>query len=494
VTSDGSAAEFPALELRGVVKRFGDLVALDSVDFTLSRGTVHALVGENGAGKSTLMRIADGMIPADAGAVRSFGTPLRGHDTRSAARAGIGMVHQHLSLVPGFTVTENFVLGGRGLLHPADAQSLLHETIRSAGLAVPAQAMARDLSIVEQQRLEILKALARGAKVLILDEPSAVLAPTDVVELLRWIRAFAAGGGSVVLVTHKLREALAVADDVTVLRRGRVVLSARAIDTSEADLARAMFPEHPPSRATATGSQAGEVVVRADAMSIADSRRALRVQGASFQIRRGEIVGIAAIDRSGHGELLAALGGFLPIVSGSLVLPVRVAFIPADRLRDALVPEFTLTENVALRGAGGRRGIMPWSALAQRTAAVIDRFAIVAPSPNVEARTLSGGNQQRLVVGRELEDPVDLVVADNPTRGLDLRATTFVHDQLRTAAERGAAVVFHSSDLDEILAVASRVLVVFEGRVTEAGLDRDAVSHAMVGAATPVDRDDRPVS
>jgi general nucleoside transport system ATP-binding protein len=484
VSPGSSAAELPALELRGVVKRFGDLVALDGVDFTVARGTVHALVGENGAGKSTLMRIADGMISADAGTLRLFGTPLRGHDTRAAARAGIGMVHQHLSLVPGFTVTENLVLGGRGLLRPAGAQSLLDESVRSAGLPVPTHALARDLSIVEQQRLEILKSLARGAMILILDEPTAVLAPSDVAELLRWIRVFAAGGGSVVLVTHKLREALAVADDVTVLRRGRVVLSTRASDTTESDLARAMFPEQPPSRAASDALPDGEVVVRADSISVADTRRVTRVREASFRIRRGEILGIAAIDRSGHRELLSALAGFLPVTSGALATPGRVAFIPADRLRDALVAEFSLVENIALRGAGRRRGVMPWSDLAQRTSALIERFAIRAASPSVEARTLSGGNQQRLVVARELEEAVDLVVADNPTRGLDLRATTFVHNQLRAAAERGAAVVFHSSDLDEVLAVAARVVVVFEGRVIDAGPDRDAIGRAMVGTAT----------
>ena len=482
--SPEQAREAPALELCGVTKRFGDVVAVDNVDFTVTRGTVHALIGENGAGKSTLMRIADGLIAADAGVARFFGAPARAHDARAASRAGVGMVHQHLSLVPSLTVAENLVLGGSGLLRPTAAHALLRKTMESSGLRVPDHALARDLSIVEQQRLEILKALARGARILILDEPTAVLAPADSGELLRWIRGFADRGGSVVLVTHKLREALAVSDNVTVLRQGRVVHSGRAAESTEVDLSRAMFPgavEHPETSPTLLP---GDTIVRAETISVLDARDVPRIGNASFRIGRHEIVGVAAVEGSGHRELLGAIAGLLPVTTGEIHLPERVALIPADRLREALVLEFTLTENVALHGLGRRRGLMPWPELSGRTAALLERFAIVAPSPRAPARALSGGNQQRLVVARELEHAVDLVVADNPTRGLDIRATAFVHDQLREAAARGAAVVFHSGDLDELLSLATRVLVVFHGTVSESGLDRDAVGRAMVGAGS----------
>lgn len=481
---ESAEGQVPALELRGVVKRFGDVTAVDGADLVVAQGSVHALVGENGAGKTTLMRIAYGLIPADAGTLRLFGAPSRVHSVREAASAGVGMVHQHLSLVPNLSAAENLVLGGRGLYRPRAAASLLRATADSSGLRVPDDALVRDLSIVEQQRLEILKALARDARLLILDEPTAVLAPAETEELLRWIRAFAGGGGSVVLVTHKLREALAVADDVTVLRRGRVAHAGRARESSEQELARAIFPEQLATDGATGAVTPGPVVAQADAMVVADARGVQRIRGASFRIHRHDIVGVAAIEGSGHRELLAALAALRPVVSGTLHLPSRAALIPADRVREALIPEFTLTENVALHQLGRRRGLIPWKALAERTAELLRRFSIVAPSPRVPARTLSGGNQQRLVVARELEHDVDLVVADNPTRGLDIRATAFVHEQLRQAAARGAAVVVHCSDLDELLALATRVLVVFHGDVREVRLDRNEIGRAMLGATS----------
>ena len=480
--SSDSPEHNPALELRGVVKRFGEVLAVDGADLVVTPGTVHALLGENGAGKSTLMRIAYGFTGADAGSVLLFGSEMRSPSVRNAVRAGAGMVHQHLSLVPSLSVAENLVLGGRGRYRPEAASDLLRTVGASSGLMLPADALARELSIVQQQRLEILKAVSRGARLLILDEPTAVLAPAEVDDLLRWIRAFTASGGSVVLVTHKLREALAVADDVTVLRRGRVVHTGRASESSEATLARAIFPEqseHPEASAVLTP---GSRVVEASAIEILDARGARRIRAASFTLSRHEIVGIAAVDGSGHGELLAALAGLRHVTSGALRLPERIGLIPADRGREGLIPEFSLSENVALRQLGQRRGLMPWVALAARTAALLVKFGIAAPSPRVPAGTLSGGNQQRLVVARELEHDLDLIVADNPTRGLDVRATRYVHDRLREAAGRGAAVVVHSSDLDEILALATRVLVVFHGDVHEVELDRAAVGRAMLGA------------
>lgn len=471
----------PALELRGTSKRFGSTVALDGVDFTVATGQVHALLGENGAGKSTAMRIAYGLTPADAGTVRVFGTALARHSVPAAVVAGVGMVHQHLSLVPTLTAAESVALGGRGLFKREEAEAALRTVSQASGLAVDPRAIVADLSLVEQQRLEILKALARNARVLILDEPTAVLAPSESDELLRWLRRFAAGGGSVVLVTHKLREALAIADVVTVLRRGRVVVTVDAKSTSEELLARAMFPDATASTVGVPGAP-GAMVARLVSADIAGPRGpALR--GASFELRRGEIVGVAAIEGAGHRELLDALAGLIQAEKGTIELPERIALIPANRSRDAAVAEFTLAENVALHGLAKRRGLMPWRAIERDTAELITRFSIAAPTADTPLRELSGGNQQRLVVARELEHEVDLVIADNPTRGLDFRASAFVHEQLKLAAGRGAAVVMHSADLDELLALATRVLVVFHGDVKEMPLDRDAISRAMVGAA-----------
>ena len=471
----------PALELRGILKRFGNVVALDGVDLVVERGTVHALLGENGAGKSTLVRIAYGLLHADAGSVRLFGADVPTPSARRSAVAGAGMVHQHLSLVPSLTVLENLALGERGLFDAAAWEARLADAMQSSGLRVATHSLVRHLSIVEQQRLEILKALARGATLLILDEPTAVLAPSEVSELLRWIRDFAQRGGSVVIVTHKLPEALAVADHVTVLRGGRVAYSGEARSSSEHDLARAMFPAAAASPTLASPVSAGEVVVQAESIRIAGSRRATRVVSATLDVRRHEILGIAAIEGSGHRDILSALAGRAPITAGRLSLPARIGHVPADRHQLALVGEFTLTENVALRGLATRRGRMPWDALASKTRELIGRFGIAAPSERVVAHTLSGGNQQRLVIARELDGDSDLIVADNPTRGLDLRATAFVHGALREAAARGSAVVFHSSDLDEIVSIATRILVVFDGTVRDVGMDREAIARAMVG-------------
>jgi len=475
-------APVPALELRGIHKRFDTVVALDDVELVVRPGGVHALLGENGAGKSTLMRIAYGLVRADAGSVWINGHPQRA-SVRDSMRAGAGMVHQHLSLVPALTAAENVALGGRGRLRPESAMAILSQAAERFGLAVPANARVRDLSVVEQQRLEILKALVRGARVLILDEPTAVLAPSDARALLQWAREFAAGGGAIVIVTHKLPEALSIADDITVLRRGRLVFSGPRGGVSEQELARAIFPEDTRAPTTvAVGAGTGDVVVRASKVVINDERGAPAIRGASFEVRSGEIVGIAAVEGSGHRALLRALAGLRPVVSGTLQRPDEIALIPSDRAREGLIPEFSLTENVALHGAGDRRGILPWPELEERTAALVERFAIVAQGVRAPAGSLSGGNQQRLVIARELETPKRLVVADNPTHGLDLRATAFVQDQLRAAAAAGAAVVVHSSDLDDVLALATRVLVVFHGEVREAGLDPEAIGRAMLGA------------
>jgi ABC-type uncharacterized transport system ATPase subunit len=481
VTTSGQA-EALALELRGIHKKFGEVVALADAALEVRRGSVHAVLGENGAGKSTLMRVAMGLLAPDSGTIAVFGSAAGKMTVRSAARAGLGMVHQHLSLAESLTAPESVALGGEGLFRPAEVAERLKSVASQAGLDVPLDVPVKELTLAQRQRLEILKALSADARVLILDEPTAVLAPSEVSDLLAWVKSFAARGGSVVMVTHKLREALAVADDVTVLRRGRVTYSGSASGSTEASLARAIFPEGATTHDIALG-EPGEEVLRASGIAIANDRGAVRIQNASFALRRREIVGIAAVEGAGHHELLEAIGGLRRPVTGNLELPPRVVVVPADRHRDGIILSMTLAENVALRGAGSARGRVAWGRVAERTRALMARFGVVAASESSMARTLSGGNQQRLVVGAALENAVDVIVADNPTRGLDLNATNFVHEQLRSAAAAGATVVIHSSDVDEVLALATRVLVVFQGTVREAGLDRDQIGNLMLGAA-----------
>jgi ABC-type uncharacterized transport system ATPase subunit len=481
VTTSGPGEHF-ALELRGIGKRFGEVEALADTTFVVRPSSVHALLGENGAGKSTLMRVAMGLVAPDAGTVSVFGQVAPRLSVQSAARSGLGMVHQHLSLAESLTALENVALGGSGRYRPREVAERVRAVATASGLDVPLDVPVKDLTLTQRQRLEILKALAADARVLILDEPTAVLAPSEARDLLSWIRGFADRGGSVVLVTHKLREALSVADEITVLRRGRVTFAGPAKGNTEASLARAIFPEEPESHAVTIGAP-GEEVVAADGISVADDRGVVRVRGASFTLKRHEIVGVAAVEGAGHRELLQAIGALRRPTSGALRLPPNVVVVPADRHRDGIILSMTLAENLALRGVGSARGRMLWSRVHDRARALIQRFGIAAPSEQTNAGALSGGNQQRLVVGAALEEPVDVVVADNPTRGLDLNATAFVHEQLRSAAANGAVVVVHSSDVDEVLALATRVLVVFQGTVREAGLDRDRVSTLMLGAA-----------
>ncbi len=477
----------PSLELASVVKRFGDALALDGATLHSQPGTVHALLGENGAGKTTLMRVAFGMTSPDAGVVRVNGTALRLRSPRDAIAAGIGMVHQHFTLVPAMTVAENVALGARTGAAPNDARGV-EERIRAiatrTGLQVEPRATAASLTVGAQQRLEIIKALARDARLLILDEPTAVLTPAEAGELLRWLRAFADAGGSVILITHKLPEALSIADEVTVLRQGRTVTTLPAASATAAALTAAMLGDATSLSAPSAGTsrpRSLKTVASVESVTLPDALGVVRVRGLSLSISAGEILGVAGVEGSGQRELLAALAGRSAPERGTLTLPRQIAYIPEDRQRDALVPDATLTENVALRGAGTRRGRMDWRAMREQTVSLMQAFDVRAPSPDVRARTLSGGNQQKLVVGRELWDEPELVVAENPTRGLDVRATEAVHARLRAARDAGAAVVVYSSDVDEALALADRMLVMHAGAGVELPVDRERVGRAMLG-------------
>jgi general nucleoside transport system ATP-binding protein len=482
----------PELALENIAKRYGAFTALDGASLHVRPGTVHALLGENGAGKSTLMRIAYGLVRADVGTVRLGGAPVTIRSAADAIALGIGMVHQHFTLVPVMTIAENVALGSRGMLNIAQVKTRIAEVAERTGFALDASARIESLSIGAQQQVEITKALARDARVLILDEPTSVLAPSEARALLNWLRTYADAGNSVVLITHKLREALGVADEVTVLRCGRTVLAQpAAVSTTDALAAAMLGAESVPAsgssvRVHARGMDA-PIVFRAERLRLTDARGIVRVREATFDIRAGEIVGIAGVDGSGQRELLRALAGRLDPDEGTLIRPTAVGFIPEDRHHDAVLLDRDLTENVALRGSGARRGWLDWASMEEETRALMEAYEVRAPDSRTTLRALSGGNQQKLVVARELRAAENgtrphAIVAENPTRGLDVRATADIHDRLRGASDEGAAIVLYSNDIDEVLLLATRVLVTHDGSVLEVALDRDAIGRAMLGA------------
>ena len=492
-------APAPRLALVGIRRQYGPVIALDAATLSVERGEVHALLGENGAGKSTLMKIVFGLEQPDTGVVRIDGVTVQVRSPRDAMRRGIGMVQQHFALVDTMTVAENVALGGSGRLDLRATRARIREISADAGLPLDPDARVSTLTVGAQQRVEIVKALSRHTTMLILDEPTAVLAPQEASELLAWTRRFAAAGGTVILIAHKLREVLRVADRITVLRKGRTVFTSRAADATESLLADAMIgassvtepdsiADAPPTRLTtarATGPstpRTGDVLVLSS-VSVVDAQGVQRVRDATVTVRAGEILGVAAVEGAGQHELLRVMAGRAAPTLGSVTLPSVVGFAPEDRHRDAVVLDATLTENVALKGAGQRQGIMRWSAFRDAARTLMHVRDVRASDEEAVMQTLSGGNQQKLVLGRELAGAPAALVVENPTRGLDIRATADVHAALRSARDQGTAVIIYSSDLDEVLALADRVIVVAGGRVREVPADRDSVGRAMLAAA-----------
>ncbi len=476
----------PALSLRGITKRFGNTVALDGADFDVRAGTLHALLGENGAGKTTLMRLAFGMLRADTGTLSVSGAVRQWSSSADAIAAGIGMVHQHFLLVGAMTVAENVSLGERGWLRSFDPRTAAARVRRigaETGLMLDPEARVADLAVGAQQRLEIVKALARDARILILDEPTAVLTPTESQELYAWLRAFVARGRTVVLITHKVREALAIADDVTVLRRGRTILTGRAGNLNEHAVIDALVgaAEITDEQQPASNVDPVATVMSLENVSVADARGVPRLRNVSLDVRAGEIVGVAGVEGAGQHELLQLLAGRRAPDSGRVRAPEKIGFVPEDRLRDALIPEMTLVENLALKDAGVARGTTAWGAYAARAITTIRAHDVRASGAQAHAGSLSGGNQQKFVLGRELEGAPDALVVENPTRGLDIRAAAHILAELRSARAAGIAVVVYSSDLDEVLSIADRMVVCFDGRVTEVAVESGAIARALVG-------------
>ena len=467
------------LQLSGIHKRFGPVHALRGVDFVVARGQVHALLGENGAGKSTLMHVAYGLVRADTGQVLVGGTPRRVSTPRVARALGIGMVHQHFTSVPALTVAENVALAAGWRVTPREIRDRTRALSERLGLPLEPDQRAGRLSVSLKQRLEIVKALATDAKILLLDEPTAVLAPAEADELLGMIGAFTAAGGSAVLITHKLDEAIRTADQVTVLRQGAVTLSSSVRDQSVESLASAMIGGAPGtpfiSRNAVRSSEPrqGREAIRFDALELSrESGYGIAIRQATLSVRAGEIVGVAAVEGNGQRELLRAVAGRIVALRGKLQVAQPVGFIPEDRTSEGLILALSLTENVVLGlGSDGpwvRGGRVFWREAEARTAELLRDLEIVATGPGMRAGALSGGNQQKLVVARELVRVPAVIVAENPTRGLDIGATADIHARLRSAAAAGAAVLFHSADLDEVLELAERILVVTRGVITEA--------------------------
>lgn len=492
------------LEARGVCKRFGDVIALDGVDLTCAGGEVHAVLGENGAGKSTLMHVVSGLLAADGGEMRLAGTSVRWRGADEARAAGIAMVHQHFMLVPTMTVAENLALARRafGLLDRRALDREVRDLARERGIDVgdPGRRV-EDLSVGEQQRVEILKALVDVPLLLILDEPTAVLTPAEVDDLFILLRELASRGTAVAIVTHKLAEVFAIADRVSVLRQGRRVGGGAASEFDHESLARAMVGEHAGAPSVQKG-RLGAPRLEVRGLRWTDRHGRDRLAGVDLTVHAGEVVVVAGVEGNGQQELQDALVGVRSeettgdvrldgrtIRSPAVARDAGLAVIPGDRRRDGLVGELALWENllvgrVPLRRAAPAGWLSP-GALIESARQRLDAFAVRPALPEAPAAALSGGNQQRLVLARELAggDP-GVVVAANPTRGLDLVATQSVHAKLRQLAASGVAVLVLSTDLDEVEALADRVVVLYRGRLEvapEGPIDRVAVGRLMAG-------------
>jgi len=498
----------PLLELKQITKRFGTLVANRAVDFEVRAGEIHALLGENGAGKSTLMNVLYGLHRPDEGEIRMDGVPVEIESSRTAIRLGIGMVHQHFMLVPVMTVAENLVLGDEPragpLLDYRAAARRTRELSERFGLAVDPEARVQDLGVGAQQRVEILRALFHDAKVLVLDEPTAVLTAQEAQDLFGVLRTLKAEGTGIVFISHKLNEVLDVADRITVLRRGEKIDTVPAEGATERSLARLMVgrdvllrvekDEHPP----------GEPLLSVRGLSARDDRGLPAVRDVDFEVRAGEIVGLAGIDANGQSELIEAIMGLRRPDAGTVTVAGRdvtgagprrtleagVGHIAEDRHRRGLVLEFDLAENLALREYRAppysRHGFLHPRAMVAGARRLIDEFDVRGGEPETRAGSLSGGNQQKVVIARELDADPQVIIAAQPTRGLDVGAIEFVHRRLVEARDAGRAVLLVSLELEEIRSLSDRVLVMYEGQIV-AELPPEASEEdfgmAMTGAA-----------
>jgi general nucleoside transport system ATP-binding protein len=477
----GTDSTSSLIVLDHITKRFPGVVANDDVSLELRRGEIHALVGENGAGKSTLMRVLYGMYPPEEGTIRVRGKPVRIGSPRDALALGIGMVHQHFVLVDPFTVTENVILGEEGgpLLRTVEAQEAVATLAQTYGFRIDPSATVEQLSVGEEQRVEILKALYRGVEILILDEPTAVLTPAETRELFANLIRLRDGGKTIVFISHKLDEVLDIADRITVLRRGKVIGETRPADTTKPKLAEMMVGRPVLFRLDKPQVQIGDPVLRVEGVWSG------RLKGLHLDVRAGEIVGVAGVEGNGQRDLAEAIMGLGSVASGRILLGGRdiatssteeirdagVAFVPEDRHGQGLVLDMTLWENAVLGRHddpefAGRAGILHIGRMKRLASRLIQEFDVRARGIDSTARTLSGGNQQKLILARELDTDPGLLLAAQPTRGLDIGAIEFVWRQILDQKAAGRAVLLISAELDEIYALSDRIVTLYEGRIT----------------------------
>jgi simple sugar transport system ATP-binding protein len=474
-----------ALDLQAIHKRFPGVVANAGVDLRVRPGTVHALVGENGTGKTTLMRVAYGELQPDAGEVRIWGERLGNGGPRRALHLGLGMVHQHLMLVPTLSVADNVVLGNeptRGMaLDRSRARQLVADTAARFGFRVRPEARVEDLSLGEQQRVEIIKVLSRGARVLILDEPTAVLTPQEAADLFAVLRRYVAGGNAVVLISHRLQEVLAFADVITVMRKGAVVGEVPAAQAREPELAAWIVGRAFETVENTRAKPPGEPLLVCDALHTAGAHEALH--GVSLRLHAGEILGIAGVEGNGQRALADAILGLLPLRTGRIRVRDAdvttascaarrargLAYVPADRRRDGLVGDMRVDENLILGAQrSGRLGPGPFLSdrrVGDRARQLVERFDVRPARLDALAASLSGGNQQRLVLAREMAHAPDVLVLAQPTRGVDVGGIAFIHRTILAARDAGKAILLISADLNEILSLSDRISVLFGGRI-----------------------------
>jgi simple sugar transport system ATP-binding protein len=482
--SDGTV-----LALIGITKQFPGVLANDNVSFDLLEGEVHALLGENGAGKSTLMNILYGLYHPDAGEIYLKGKKTSFASAKDAIEAGIGMVHQHFMLIPVMTVAENIVLAeeptyARVMLDVGEARKRVRELSDRYGLAVDPDAKIEDITVAQQQRVEILKALYRGADILVLDEPTAVLTPQEARELFAIIAELKAQGTSIIFISHKLHEVLEVADRITVLRRGKTIDTVPAEGATEESLAKLMVGREVLLRVDKAAAVPGQALLEVDDLQVFDDRALEKVRGVSFHVRANEILALAGVDGNGQTELIDSLTGLRQLSRGRIViagkeaqhnataremLDAGVGHIPEDRQRRGLVLEFSIAENIALHDycfpPASKRGWLYPKRLLQRAAQLIKDFDVRGGGPKTPGGALSGGNQQKVVVAREVARNPNVLIAAQPTRGLDVGAIEYVHRRLVAERDEGRAVLLVSLELEEVLSLADRIIVMFEGEI-----------------------------
>src|SRR5829696_7736307 len=499
--------ERPVLELRGITKRFPGIVANDDVDFDLRKGEVHALLGENGAGKSTLMNVLYGLYRPDEGEIVINGKPAELGSPKASIENGVGMVHQHFMLIPVVTVAENIVLATEPvhngvLLDYAAAEKRVSEISTRFGLAVDPRALIQDITVGQQQRVEILKALYRGADILVLDEPTAVLTPQEAQELFAIVRSLTDQGKSIIFISHKLNEVADIADRVTVLRRGKKIETLPAEGATEEGLARLMVGREVLLRVDKPPGSPGQPLLRVEGVTVEDDRGIRKVDDVSFDVRAGEIVGIAGVDGNGQTELIDALAGLRRVSAGRIqigdedvtdagcrdCLDAGLGHIPEDRHRRGLVLDFSLAENLALHDydhpPASRFGWLYPKRLTEKAAKLIQEFDVRGGGPQTTAAGLSGGNQQKVILAREIDRNPKVLIAAQPTRGLDVGAIEFVHRRLIEERDEGRAVLLVSLELEEILSLSDRILVMYEGEMVgefPPGVSEEELGVAMTG-------------